>query len=44
MLKHTSSMAQTLRTSAFAICAVLLMACQGETIAQEVDALSLIHI
>lgn len=37
MLKHTSSMAQTLRTSAFAVCIALLMACQGETIAQEVD-------
>ncbi|RBP50850.1 thiol:disulfide interchange protein DsbA/DsbL [Arenicella xantha] len=38
MLTHSSSLTQTLRSSAFVLCAALLMACQGETVAQEVDA------
>jgi thiol:disulfide interchange protein DsbA len=38
MQNTSSAISQTLRASAFVIVATLLMACQGETIAQTVDA------
>lgn len=36
-MKHNSSLAQAIRSSAFVLIAAVLMACQGETVAQTVD-------
>lgn len=37
MTHNTSAFSQTLRASAFALLATILMACQGETVAQTID-------